>query len=338
MNFEAKPYPLISVVVPTYNNETVIARSLESIIAQDYPNIEILVVNDASRDATEQAARRILEDGGRPFTVITHTENRGETASRNAGMDAMKGEFVWFIDADDMAEKNLVSTLYALIEENRCDIALCGEKHRYEDGRPDVLEPVKLEGANTRKGEDMVWLRVFNKITPHICGMLFRKTFLLETGLRFHEGCTNGGDVEFQLKALCRAGQVAFASDCLYIYMHHAGMGSVRDNNTPEKRNRRYRDNTGAHLRVAQYLSEHGTSERIRNLGGQYLMAQALIRRCTLYAKTKDRAAFDALLSDSATRKTFQASKAFFSERPEVYLKAFALLHFPDTYYRLRSW
>ena len=329
-------YPLISVVVPVYNTEKRIAYSLESIIAQDYPNLEIIVVNDASTDATESNARRILEGCGHPFTLITHKENRGETASRNTGMDAMKGEFVWFIDADDMAENNLVSTLYTLIEEYKCDISLCGLKDRFEDGRPDVLEPVRLDGPNIRKGEDMVWLRVFNQITPHVCGMLFRKTFLLETGLRFHEGCTNGGDVEFQLKALCRAAQVAFASDCLYIYMHHAGMGSISDTNTKEKRIRRYRDNTGGHLRAGQYLSEHAASERIKELGEHYLVPQALIRCLTLCAKTNDRDGFDTLLSEESTRKALRSSRKYFFQRPEVFLKAFALLHFPGIYFRLR--
>ena len=67
-----KPYPLISVVVPAYNAEKLIACSLESVIAQDYPNLEIIVVNDASKDGTEQAARRVLEGCGRPFSIIAH--------------------------------------------------------------------------------------------------------------------------------------------------------------------------------------------------------------------------------------------------------------------------
>ena len=89
-----KTYPLISVVVPAYNTESRIAYSLESIIAQDYPNLEIIVVNDASTDDTESAARKILESCGRPFSVITHKENRGVSAARNTGIDAMKGGFL----------------------------------------------------------------------------------------------------------------------------------------------------------------------------------------------------------------------------------------------------
>ena len=336
MNTHNNTYPLISVVIPAYNSETWIARSIGSVIAQDYPNLEIIVVNDASTDATEQAARCALEGCGRPFAIITHKENRGETASRNTGMDAMKGEFVWFIDADDIAENNLLSVLYALIEEDKCDLSFCGLKDRFEDGRPDALSPVNLEGARIRTGEEVLWQRAVEKIAPTVCGMLFRKTFLLETGLRFHEGCTCGGDMEFQFKTLCRAGKAAFTPDCLYIYVQHAGMGKVRDTDSKKKLIRRYRDNTGAQLRAAGYLSEHARSASIKDLADKYLLPQALIRRFTLCAKTNDRPDFDALLSDRATRKTLSASRKYFFQRPEIYLKAFALLHFPDIYFHLR--
>ena len=263
MNSCDNAYPLVSAVVPAFNSGTWIGGALESVLAQDYPNLEIIVVNDASTDATEDVARSKLEGRGRPFSLITHKENRGVSAVRNTGLAAAKGEFVWF----------------------------CGFKNRFENDHPDAPVPVNLEGAAIRKGEDLVWLRALNKIAPHICGMLFRKSFLLETGLRFQEGCTNGEDVEFQLKALCRARQAAFTPDCLYIYVQHAGMGSVRDNDSKEKQLRRYRDNTGA---------------------------------------------YEDLLSEGATRNTLSASKEYLFQKPEVYMKAFALLYFPDIYYRLR--
>ena len=167
-------------------------------------------------------------------------------------------------------------------------------------------------------------------------GLLLRRKFLFETGLRFHEGCTAGEDVEFDLKVFCRARQVAFASDCLYIYVHHAGMGSIHENSSKEKQIRRYRDNTKAHLRAAGYLSEYAPSERIKELADCFLMPQALIRHLTLCVRTNNRAKFDAILSDGATRKVLSASKSYFFQKPEVYMKAFALLHFPDFYYRLR--
>ena len=328
--------PLISVVLPAYNAEKWIACSLASIIAQDYPNIEIIVVNDASQDKTEQAARRVLESCGRPFSIITHKRNRGVSAARNTGIEAMQGEFLWFMDADDKAEPNLVSTLYALHTKYPCDLSFCGYRNTYEDGSPDAFYPVKLEGSALRSGEELLWLRIFNKVVTPVCGTLFRKQFLQENGLRFQEGCTAGEDVEFLLKVFCRARQAAFTPECLHIYMHHAGMGSIHENASKEKQIRRYRDNTDAHLRTAQYLSAHAPSERIKELADCFLMPQALIRRLTLCAKTDKRAEFDALLSDSAVRKNLSKSNNFFLQQPEVYLKAFALLCFPDIYYRLR--
>ena len=326
--------PLVSVVLPAYNAEKWIACSLASIIAQDYPNIEIIVVNDASTDATEKVARHILDSCGRPFSIINHKKNRGVSAARNTGMDAMKGEFVWFLDADDMAENNLVSTLYTRIKEQPCDLYFCGYKDRFEDGRPDVLVPVKLDDTKTYNGEYLLWLRVFGRLVPD--GLLLRRIFLLETGLRFHEGCSAGEDVEFVLKVFCRARQVALVSDCLCIYNHHAGMGSIHENASKDKQIRRYRDNTEAHFRTAQYLRKYAPSARIKELADKFLMPQALTRRLTLCAKTNDRAQFDAILSDSAIRKTLRASKSFFFQQPEIYLKALALLYFSDIYYRLR--
>ena len=336
MSLQNTTCPLISVVVPAYNAKARISDSLDSAIAQDYPNFEIIVVDDASTDATKEIAQCILESCGRPFTVITHKKNRGVSAARNTGMDAMNGEFVWFIDADDVAEHNLVSTLYALIEEKQCDLSLCGFKDRFTDGRPDALVSINIEGTQVCKGEELLWLRVFNKISPTVCGMLFRKQFLLETGLRFQEGCTAGEDVEFQLKALCRVKQAAVTPSCLYTYMHHAGMGSIRDNNSKEKHIRRYRDNTGAQIRTAQYLSEHAPSARIKELADCFLLPQAYIRQFTLCAKTNDRTEFNALISDNAIRKKLSESRKFLFRKPEVYGKAFALLHFPGIYYFLR--
>ena len=331
-----KPYPLISVVVPAYNAEKLIACSLESVITQDYPNLEIIVVNDASKDGTEQAARRVLEGCGRPFSIIAHKKNRGVSAARNTGIDAMQGEFLWFMDADDKAEPNLVSTLYALHTKYPCDLSFCGYRNTYEDGSHDAFYPVKLEGDAPRSGEELLWLRIFDKVVTPVCGTLFRKQFLQENSLRFQEGCTAGEDVEFLLKVFCRVRQAAFTPECLHIYVHHAGMGSIHENTSKEKQIRRYRDHTDAEIRAAQYLSEYAPSARIKELADHYLLPQALIRRFTLCARTDDRAEFDSLLSDTATRKVLCSSRKFFFQKPEVYLKAFALLHIPNLYFRMR--
>ena len=83
MNLRETAHPLVSIIIPTYNNEARIARTLENIISQDYPNIEIIVVNDVSQDSTAAIARRVLTSWGGPFQVIDRSVNGGQASSRN---------------------------------------------------------------------------------------------------------------------------------------------------------------------------------------------------------------------------------------------------------------
>ncbi len=78
--------PLVSAVVPAFNNGTHIAATLKSIIAQDYENLEIICVNDASTDETLKNAEEVLKNSGRKFKIINHEKNSGVSASRNTGI------------------------------------------------------------------------------------------------------------------------------------------------------------------------------------------------------------------------------------------------------------
>ena len=85
---------LVSVIVPTYNGEKFIAQTLDSIIHQDYENLEIIVVDDVSTDNTVNVVKDILEKSGRKFQLIQRTVNGRQSASRNTGLDAANGEYV----------------------------------------------------------------------------------------------------------------------------------------------------------------------------------------------------------------------------------------------------
>jgi hypothetical protein len=167
--------------------------------------------------------------------------------------------------------------------------------------------------------------------------MLFRRAFLESTALRFSQGCTGGGDVEFQIKAFSRAEKVAFSTDCPFIYRIHAGMGSVKDTATFEKKMKRYSENTKAHFRLARYLDEHTTSDSVRNLARHFLLPQSYIRMLTTYARRGDLKNFNELLETKEVRSVLRSSyKALAKCNPEVFLKALWLLTFPKSYYSIR--
>jgi glycosyltransferase involved in cell wall biosynthesis len=103
--------PLVSVVIPAFNAEAFVAEAIESVLAQDYDPIEVIVVDDGSADGTAAVA------SGYPVRVITQ-ENGGQAAARNAGVAAAKGTFVSFLDSDDLWLPSKLSTEVAHLSEH----------------------------------------------------------------------------------------------------------------------------------------------------------------------------------------------------------------------------
>lgn len=117
--------PLISVIVPVYNVETYLDKCLDSLEAQTWPNMEILVVDDASTDGGGAVCDAHADRDSR-ISVVHFQENRGISAARNEGIRRAKGEYVSFVDSDDYAEPELLEHLYDCLVENGADISICG--------------------------------------------------------------------------------------------------------------------------------------------------------------------------------------------------------------------
>ena len=330
---------LVSVIVPTYNGEKFIAQTLNSIINQDYENLEIIFVNDASTDNTLNIAEKILKNSTRRFKIINHEKNLGVSTARNAGLDASCGEYVCFCDGDDLLKKNFVSALMNEILKDKSDISFCGSLDRFE-GRADELHCVNIKESSPLEGEQALYMRIFKPIAPVLCSIIFRKSLILNNQIRFHDGCTAFEDIEFELKAFCHAEKVSFIRDCLYIYNlynHGPEIGSVRENDTDEKKLRRYIHSSQAHERLAEYLSLHAPSKRVKFMADNLLMPEAVIRKFTIEARRNDSAAYEKLCGDEKIREVLRRSKKILFKKPELFFKSLMLLYVPKLYYFLRK-
>lgn len=113
----------VSVILPVYNSEKYISKTLESLINQSLKEIEIICINDGSKDATIQILQEFEKKDNR--IKIIDKENQGVWKARMDGIKKAKGEYITFMDSDDYVKKNFLESLYINITENSSDIAIC---------------------------------------------------------------------------------------------------------------------------------------------------------------------------------------------------------------------
>ena len=120
---------VVSVIIPVYNVEEFIFRTVESVMNQDYKSIEIILVDDGSPDNSAKIIDELAKKDDR--IVCVHKENGGVSSARNAGLRIASGEYVTFIDGDDWVEPKYISYLLNLVESNKCEIGM--NKNNYSD-------------------------------------------------------------------------------------------------------------------------------------------------------------------------------------------------------------
>lgn len=114
---------LVSIIIPVYNVEKYLSACLDSVIAQDYENLEIILINDGSTDGSFVICQEYLSKDKR--ISLINKENGGLSSARNLGLDRMKGKWVMFVDSDDEIVPNMVSTMLNYALQNACDIVRC---------------------------------------------------------------------------------------------------------------------------------------------------------------------------------------------------------------------
>ncbi len=211
--------PLISVIIPAYNAEKRLNRCLESVCGQDWPNLEILVVDDGSRDSTEHIAREWEKKD--PRVRVFHQENTGVAGARNRALDAYTGEWVRFVDADDFLPEGSIRALYEQAEKNDSDLVMAGYEHQVGE----INKTWNLANRDDTISCDE-YLAFLNKnANSFFCGVLWNKLFrrdLIEAQkVRFLSGLSYGEDFCFVCDYLQKAQKISFSRDVVYRYVRH---------------------------------------------------------------------------------------------------------------------
>ncbi len=129
------PLPLVSVVIPAYNHEPFIAEAIDSVARQDYPYLEIIVVDDGSQDATYKQAEQSLVRCGWPYRLVRQ-DNRGAHAALNYGISLAQGEYIAILNSDDRYHPQRISTLIRALQDSDSRFAFSQVFHIDDFGNP----------------------------------------------------------------------------------------------------------------------------------------------------------------------------------------------------------
>jgi len=218
---------LISIIVPVYNCEKLIEKCINSLISQTYKNIEIIIVDDGSSDKSGEICDRLAEKYN--FIKVIHQENHGVGVARNVGIDAANGDYITFVDSDDLTEPEMIEEFYASSQKYNSDIVFDGLKYCDKDYNVYRTEMIQVpEGCYY---EEDIYKKIilplisfgpcepFKKpANPGNCTCLF-KSKLIEN-IRFEDNKTLpiAEDLVFLLYALKNSKTVSKTNGCRYIY------------------------------------------------------------------------------------------------------------------------
>ena len=174
---------IVSIIVPVYNVEKYIARCLDSLIAQTYRSIQILVINDGTKDSSMSIVCQYASIDSR--IEIYNKENGGLSDARNYALKFVKGNFVCFVDSDDWVDNNYIKKLIEQFDnDSQIDISMVDFDYAYDDK---FLErEYKLENTILEKSEAMELLCVGKEITNHVWNKMYKLE--LFDNIRFEKG------------------------------------------------------------------------------------------------------------------------------------------------------
>jgi len=209
----------VSFVLPCYNVERYIADCLDSIYAQDMPEdeYEVICVNDCSTDGTRDIIVGFVEIHPN-LTLIDHEKNMTVGGARNTGMAVARGEYIWFVDADDLLQPNSLCSAYRNAKDRDVDMLMFNYRMVYSDLKlyGDIMT---FSDSVVLDGQQFV-LRYFPGRFSEFCMVwrtLLRVSFLKDNGLVFPK-MRKAEDVSFLWKAMLQADRVSSVSDLFYIY------------------------------------------------------------------------------------------------------------------------
>lgn len=214
----------ISIIVPCYNSDRYLSVCLESLRAQKQPEIEMILIDDGSTDATGALLDRFAAQ--EPRARVIHVPNGGVSSARNRGLALASGRYIAFMDADDALEENSLQLLYQ--HAVRSGAQIVSANHTLFDMEKNRRVQVEIEPVVQQSSEIIKEIIHMHRVYNNIWNKLYDRA--LFDGLRLDEGVRIGEDALLNLQLFSRAKRVSHLPEYTYVYRVHStsAMASIR--------------------------------------------------------------------------------------------------------------
>ncbi|HBJ1647383.1 glycosyltransferase family 2 protein [Clostridium botulinum] len=231
---------LISIIMPVFNAEKYLEKSIKSVLNQTFENFEFIIINDNSTDKSEISIKHFSEKD--PRIKYIENVNKGVSNARNLGIDISIGKYITFIDADDYICNNTLEKMYSYINESSNDICMAGYVEESENKKikielpykdKEILDKLQIKLniipkmiAITKNDNDK------NLIMGSVCRLLIRRKIIEENNIKFNSKVYLAEDLLFCIEVFLKANTIIIMKECYYSYIRYG-------NTTLEK----YREN-----------------------------------------------------------------------------------------------
>lgn len=207
--------PLVSIIVPVYNAEDTLHIAIDSILAQTYQNIELVIIDDCSKDNTLNKLYKYKDgeiNNNFSIKIISHETNKGVASARNTGLENASGEYIYYVDADDWIDDKTIEILIKEQQKNDSDIVGCNWYLSFNQNERRMNQPVftsSLEAIQKMTNGTMRW---------NLWLFMGKRSLYEKYNIRFISGMNMGEDLMVMMRLFIHSNHVSFVNKALYHY------------------------------------------------------------------------------------------------------------------------
>lgn len=208
----------VSIIVPIYNLESYLEKCLDSILNQTLKEIEVICIDDGSKDNSLKILKKYKDDRIKVFTK----KNGGVSSARNYGLKIARGEYIGFVDGDDFIEVTMYEKLYENAIKNEADIVICNIKYIFSENDYTIFSENFLGAKKIKTNKEL-----FN-IKGYVCNKIFKKEIIHQ--IKFDENINWGEDQLFFTETLFKSDIITFENSISYNYYQRQNSSTIISN------------------------------------------------------------------------------------------------------------